>query len=398
MRVSFLSQPYADGRDLEGFLLESFRDTSFNRLDAAVAWAKRSGLGRLEGGMREFRMRGGTIRLIIGISEGGATAQGLQMVAELADEAYVFHVHGRTFHPKVYAFSGPHNGAVFVGSHNLTRGGLLANFEAATLNELDLGIRDDSRLLADVRSFLDRLVADTAVCRSLDAQTVETLINDRRYRVSNEDAQRAATDSTLVDSDEGSSLFGSSEYSLRSVNSSGASRTSRPSRERPGSDRLAETGDDAYAYSGEAQPQVLRRWSKKIPRSDAQRLPGKSNPSGHLTLTQAGNPIDQATYFRNTFFAGTTWNPVTRTRERATIEAHVVILGRNFGRLSLDVDHNPAFQSDQRNRATTLRWGALNDYLRRLADVTDCWITVEALSNGTYRLTIAESPLGPFIR
>ena len=165
MRVHFVAQPFADnGFDLRDFLLRVLADKSINSLDIAVAWAKRSGLRIVEDAFRTFRARGGRIRMIVGISEGGATRQGLEMAVSLTDEAFIFHNPGRTFHPKVYAAYGRTTAEVLVGSHNLTAGGSARNYEAGTLCELNLKDLEDKRYLESVvNGYFEYLLGDSEI-------------------------------------------------------------------------------------------------------------------------------------------------------------------------------------------------------------------------------------------
>jgi hypothetical protein len=118
MRVRFITQPFDDGFDLRDLLVSLLRDPSITHLDVVVAWAKRSGLRIVEEDIQAFRARGGHLRMIVGISAGGATRQGLEMALSLATEAYVFNdTSGRTFHPKIYAAYGSDAASVLVGRY-----------------------------------------------------------------------------------------------------------------------------------------------------------------------------------------------------------------------------------------------------------------------------------------
>jgi hypothetical protein len=61
----------------------------------------------------------------------------------------------------------------------------------------------------------------------------------------------------------------------------------------------------------------------------------------------------------------------------------------------LTLVHDPRFESHQGNRTTLLRWGPLNEYLRA-HDLTGKYLTLEALSDGSYRLFIGAEPAGEF--
>ena len=150
---------------------------------------------------------------------------------------------------------------------------------------------------------------------------------------------------------------------------------------------------------------VVRRWYKELDQSNAQRLGGNSNPSGHLTLTrgpaipgQKRHPINHRSYFREQFFGRETWEQSSAEgRENAHVAVHVVVYGQSLGTYDLAVDHNPSFESGEGNRLTTLRWGPLSDYLGNQRDHTGDVVTIEQLSDGTYRLTLGPAETGPFI-
>ncbi len=130
MKVRLVTQPYVGSSSLFDFMQHATTD-SFTSVRIAVAWAKRSGLGRAAGLLEDFRAKGGHVQMIVGVSEGGATVEGLSLAMELADDPWVFHDPHRTFHPKVYLALGKTEASLFVGSNNLTAGGVGWNYETA---------------------------------------------------------------------------------------------------------------------------------------------------------------------------------------------------------------------------------------------------------------------------
>ena len=136
--MRLISQPFPDGHDLSQMLDRLSDDDGLTELVVVVAWAKRSGFRQVERALGRLRERGVRITIIVGISEGGATRQGLHRALEVADAAFVYHVAGRTFHPKLYVGSGPESFTALVGSHNLTRGGAVENFELGVVVEVSL--------------------------------------------------------------------------------------------------------------------------------------------------------------------------------------------------------------------------------------------------------------------
>jgi hypothetical protein len=79
MKATFVSQPFSGGPDMQSFIVSCAADPAMSQLDIVVAWAKRSGLRLVEPSLAAFKARGGTIRMIVGVSEGGATRQGLKV-------------------------------------------------------------------------------------------------------------------------------------------------------------------------------------------------------------------------------------------------------------------------------------------------------------------------------
>ena len=186
MQVRFIAQPFDDGRDMREFIGTIGSDAALANLEIVVAWAKRSGLEVIEGDLRGLAQRGCNLRLIVGIDQGGATRQGLELARDLFDEVSVFHDRGgRTFHPKVYVAWGDTSARILVGSHNATAGGAYFNYEAGI--ELTLQRPADDELLTSFRDFVDKLRSDTAMCQVLTAEVLAELISNPRYRIADED-------------------------------------------------------------------------------------------------------------------------------------------------------------------------------------------------------------------
>lgn len=394
MQVYFVAQPFSDGFDLRDFIRTVVSDEGLNSLHIAVAWAKRSGFRVIGRSLRLFRRRGGTIRMVIGISEGGATIQGLQLALRFADEAFVFHnPAGRTFHPKIYVATGPHRARLLVGSHNVTRGGAVENYEAGLMCTIDT---DSSPLVAAVLAYVDRLVADRGVCIPLTEETLSSLVANPAYRIQDEGlqdrgAQRRASDSVTDDTEIGRvGLFGRSGERLRGVRAHGANGAS--------SSRSASERSQAQAPRG-APATIVRRWYKQLSRADAQHL-ASGNHTEHMTLVQAGHDIDQRTYFRDHFFGDMRWRQVPKrgrgTKEEAQANFEVIVSGARLGVFRLAIDHIPSLESGQGNRATVLRWQELKEHLRTI-DHTGEYATLERDSLGGCRLIIAPQPAGPFL-
>ena len=214
--VRFLGQPFPNWPQLGSVLGDGLADPERTRFWAAVAWAKRSGLSRLAPPLEAFRARGGTSELVIGVDEGGATVEGLQLAISLFDQAFIFHDPGtRTFHPKLYVVESDSRATAIVGSGNLTRGGLYTNYECSLVLELDRADEDDDGFLADLRAYYELLAAESA-CRLLDATLLAQIVADPRFmvRAEGEGRRRPGGRGEGASSSGQPALFGSSVAGL----------------------------------------------------------------------------------------------------------------------------------------------------------------------------------------
>lgn len=408
-RLTLIPQPFEDGLSVQALLEKIAADASFVRLDIIVAWAKRSGFRQVRPALEEFRARGGYVRIILGISQGGATRQGLQSAVALTDEAFVFHdAGGRTFHPKLYVATADDRAIVMVGSQNLTRGGTVENFELGVLLEADLTEPTDVAFVSDVDAYIKRLLADHEVCHPLTLDLIGRLAANAAYRVGDEDRWASRRDGedesdndSVTDDNEitAEGIFGRSRFQLRRGRSQESHAPSRQAGTSHVGSREVGQPPATSSSTGSLRPRILRRWFKPLSRSDAQRLGGASNPTGHLTLVKAGHPIDASQYFRDEFFGDALWRTVDSQREQATVVIRVEIDGEDLGDEAFTIDHNPAFEAGQGNRSSTLRWGdRMNRILTREIDVTNRYVTLEQMDDGSYKLVIADAPTGEFLR
>jgi hypothetical protein len=387
MKVRFHGQPFDNfGGWTANWLTQVLRNPTVDHLRVAVAWMKRSGLLRVADELKAFKARGGSASVIVGIDEGGATAQGLQLALDLFDSVYVFHEKGsRTFHPKAYLGYGSSTAEVLIGSNNVTAGGLFSNYEASLLCCLDLQMQDDRGLFDLVNSWFDTMLSDAPVCKTLTPELLETLISNPHYKIGDED--RAKRDKAEEDDYDGvgaglpeDEIFGTS----LSPKAGMAPAAVAPSRE-------PVVAEVSTAPPVPAPAVVTHRWWKQMSRSDAQQpLNPNSSPTGHLKLAKAGHDIDHKTYFRNHFFGNATWAVQHKKRgpkEEAIIQFNVTIDGLDRGQIALKVDHAEYRIANQDNIPTWLHWGPLGTVLR-LTDYKAAWVILERLQSDKYRLEV----------
>jgi phospholipase D-like protein len=403
VEIRFVAQPFEGGTDLRDFLHAVAEDHGLNTLRIVVAWAKRSGLGRAISDLQAVRSRGGKILAIVGISEGGATEQGLKALLGLTDEAYVFHDTGRTFHPKIYLADGPGHALLLVGSHNLTAGGIAWNYEAGLWCYLDLATAADKQVHDAIIAYFDQLISDTAVCIALNDVSLSAILADASLLIQNEDvrnkphsaepdAPEESDSSGTAQDDSAVSVFGKSQQKKR--------KAPRPVPQGPHARPPRKPAPVAGSISGARPPMaVLKRWYRQLDGTAAQQPPGaNSNPTGNLRLIEEDFSIDHTTYFFEVLFGGLDWRPNARIPEKSEVwvPMQTVIAGDYLGEVMLLISHQPSRAASQGNVTTVLHWGDLGARMRQ-NNYVGLYVNIERGPSEQFRLTIASEPTGPFI-
>lgn len=149
-----------DAKRLGDLLTERFQNDVWTSFRAAVAFAKRSGVKHVAENLRTFAQRA-TVKISIGIDHCGTSAEAiadLLAAVQTKGEVWLFHNDSpanATFHPKVYLFSNAEAAECFIGSGNLTEGGLFTNYETFVLLSLNRKDEGDREVLARIESLLD---------------------------------------------------------------------------------------------------------------------------------------------------------------------------------------------------------------------------------------------------
>lgn len=210
MEVQFLGQPFDVGGQVGRAITGLLTDRVITHFLGITAWAKVSGLNRVSSSIKDFGQRGGYSELIVGIDEGGATIEGLQLALELFSEVWIFHDPGvRTFHPKIYVASNSTKASVLVGSSNLTKGGLFTNYEASLKVDLDLQKEEPDRsFFESVTSYVKELKELTANCRLLDNNLLARICSDPRFRITSEKTPKRSGQEQRGQASSAGNLFG----------------------------------------------------------------------------------------------------------------------------------------------------------------------------------------------
>jgi HKD family nuclease len=148
-----------DPKRMGDLLVENLYGAKWTLFRAAVAFVKKSGVKHIKAALQNFLTQGNA-KISAGIDHAGTSKEGLSELMEALGtkgEGWVFHNdEGRcTFHPKVYLFENATSAECFIGSGNLTEGGLYTNYEAFAQIRLEKGIGDDRKTLAQLHKILD---------------------------------------------------------------------------------------------------------------------------------------------------------------------------------------------------------------------------------------------------
>ncbi|MDQ0851345.1 HKD family nuclease [Arthrobacter sp. B3I9] len=388
VRTNLVLQPFADDEALVEVLAAALANEQYESFQVVVAWARPSGLRHLADHLAAFSSRGGVCEITLGIDEGGATIEGLELALNTFDTASVLYdASGGTFHPKIYLLRGPDEALLIVGSNNLTAGGLYFNYEAASVMALDLGLAPDREVLETIEDFISRLRTDTT-CLELTAELIEALATDPQYGVRTElqrDNTRGGEDSVIRNPNADNSLFGSSQHQRKRI------KPVAPGRREPAPfrDPKPATLAQSSSVSGDSPAPVEARWSKKMTRSDCGRPREGSNTTGALRFTKAGHPIRQATWFRDVLFSDADWDvdPTRDNRERTSVRFDVQLYGSKLGTHVLALKYDPERDAEQNNFTTDLKWGSLTPVIRS-QDLVGSFVVIERLADKTYRMKI----------
>lgn len=366
MKVRTITQPQLQlGAEIDGLLSEARKYTRVVLVSAFVALRT---ILRLRKRLLAQKQTGAKLQLTIGIDLGGTSREVLEELLKWDCEVYIFHnaIGRATFHPKIYLFEDSKNATLFVGSNNLTDGGFYTNYEA--------GVRWDFSLPADggeynkVTDSLKIFLKPTGeTVQPLTKKLVEVLVarNDipSEAEARGNRRERARAKKPPVGGAP-ENPFAAVKVPLpplleRALRISEPSEPDEPSIIKPPAPEPVSKG--------------LLVWRKKLSPSDVSALPPPANPKDLVVLSQAkfegpdGQPIKQATYFRN-LFRDLFWEPEPgkhTDQEHAYGRFRIVIRGHDLGMFELEISHKPTGEANQANSPTVIRWGKLMPIIRK---------------------------------
>ena len=131
----------------------------------------------------------------------------------------------------------------------------------------------------------------------------------------------------------------------------------------------------------------MYKWQKKLTASEAIR-PNQGAAMPFIRCTQAGHPIDHATWFRSSFFANAGWTKSTQRPEVISVPFTVTIGGISLGLQYLDVDYDPRRSHNHGAPTVHIIYNSTIDAALQATNMTNHLLTMTS-HNGTYTLDIA---------
>lgn len=176
MKVNFIAQPY-NNIQLGKLLDESLADTENIRSVTIVsAFSSRSSVIRLKKALFKLHLENAKVRLVLGVDMGGTSKEVLEEIAGWPIETLIFknRKSGVTFHPKIYVIEKNDLADIYIGSNNLTEGGLFKNYEGAAIISYSLPADNESYVQAkrELQYFLD---PKEPIAKLLDQEFLEKL-------------------------------------------------------------------------------------------------------------------------------------------------------------------------------------------------------------------------------
>jgi HKD family nuclease len=361
MIINSIVQPDTQLGLLFSQLLSSER--RFSRIIFVSAFTALRTILRYRESMIEASETGTNIKLILGIDLGGTSREVLQELLFWNCEINIYHnpISRATFHPKIYLFESENDSNLFLGSNNLTDGGLYTNYEATTqyLFSFPDDISEYQRILQSLQKFLN----PTGPCvLPLNAQLIETL-SALGILLTEADARRSRRIRNATPTAENTFHTSNPFIPEQIPRPPLLPENLRPRNQQP----LVEPQEDIELHDrlGEIPDGVLV-WRKILTASDALQVQQGTHHVGGVRLTQAhfenplGQVIHQTTYFRQ-LFDDYDWEPEPgsrhRDQEHTFIRMRIIILGEDLGTRNIEISHKPSGEAGQDNYTTILRWG-----------------------------------------
>lgn len=209
--MKLIIQPYND--KLGKLLIDDLNSGKYSNFAFSVAYAKISGIDALYDPLVAFRTAGGTVCATIGIDQKNTSYEALRVALRLTEDLFIFHNRNlsSTFHPKVYVLAGEKHGKVYIGSNNLTGGGLYSNYEIASCENFDLSIPAQAESFANMTRSLGVFRQEGSCCKKATEDLIKQLYDSHLVCTESEirvTSKKAASTKTTSGASEGTLVFG----------------------------------------------------------------------------------------------------------------------------------------------------------------------------------------------
>lgn len=176
--MKLIFQPYND--KLGKLLTDDLNSKKYHKFTFYVAYAKISGVDALYDPILAFRAAGGTVHATIGIDQKNTSYEALRAVLDFAEDLFIFHNRSllSTFHPKAYILTGEKYGKIYIGSNNLTNGGLYLNYEVSSCEEFDLTVPESAEAFANMVRTLGEFRQEGPCCKKATDELIKKLYDD----------------------------------------------------------------------------------------------------------------------------------------------------------------------------------------------------------------------------
>lgn len=366
MKTSVVLQPskVEMGEIIKGLL--SSQEPFYKNVWLVSAFANARAIQRITPNILEAKTRGANINIVVGFDVKSTSAEALKRINSLDVNSILVHNAraGHTFHPKIYLFESAEKAEVFVGSNNLTDGGLYTNYEASTRTVFEFP--EDNEEYVQFFSSLETYLKPTGTtAQPLSKELIAVLV--ARGEVPSEKEIRKSQAKSLKIKKKTNAP--KSPFGVEKIK---RPPTLKASVRKPSASTKVEVKNiKPVQISGTLDVGELIWQKTKLPASDVQKQ--KGHVTGVLRLSQAkwevnGDVIDQTTYFRDVVFKQLSWS-VWKTKpynEKAEAKFDVYILGYKYGVHELMISHKPGGEAGQGNYTTSLHWGDLADTIQEL--------------------------------
>lgn len=207
--MELIIQPYQN--KLGKLLTDDLASKRYSSFIISAAYARVSGIGALYDAILAFRGAGGTVYAAIGIDQGNTSYEALRAALRFTEELYIFHNRSlsSTFHPKAYILMGEKHGKIYVGSNNLTNGGLYSNYEVAACQEFDLTAPASAEEFANMVRALGGFRQEGPCCKKATDELIEKLYEAHMVCTECEIRAVSARAGAAKAGADGAALFGS---------------------------------------------------------------------------------------------------------------------------------------------------------------------------------------------